>query len=112
MLFNSGFLANQAVLKNLPGDKDLVLVDKLIHHSIAQALLQGKARFKRYDHLNLDQLEELLVKNKGKYETIFVVTESVFSMSSPHPHCRLGTGHAENPNSSCIVNVHPRGKIW
>lgn len=85
MLFNTGFLANQAIIKHLPGKKDLVLADRLIHHSIAQALSQGQARFKRYDHIDLDHLEELLIKHQGKYETVFVVTESVFSMDGDCP---------------------------
>ncbi len=85
MLFNTGFLANQAVMKHLPGKNDLVLADRLIHHSIAQALAQGQARFKRYNHIDLDHLEELLQKNKSKYETLFVVTESVFSMDGDYP---------------------------
>ncbi len=85
MLFNTGFLANQAVVKHLPGKNDLVLADRLIHHSIAQALVQGQARFKRYNHIDLDHLEELLLKHDGKYETLFVVTESVFSMDGDHP---------------------------
>lgn len=85
MLFNAGFLANQAVLKHLPGKNDLVLADKLIHHSMAQALTQGEARFKRYHHLDLDHLEELLDANHRDYETVFVVTESVFSMDGDYP---------------------------
>ena len=85
MLFNTGFLANQAVMKHLPGKNDLVLADRLIHHSIAQALRQGQARFKRYDHIDLDHLEDLLIKHEGKYETLFVVTESVFSMDGDYP---------------------------
>jgi len=85
MLFNTGFLANQAVMKHLPGKDDLVLADRLIHHSIAQALKQGQARFKRYDHIDLDHLEDLLIKHGGKYETLFVVTESVFSMDGDYP---------------------------
>ena len=85
MLFNAGFLANQALLKHLPGKNDLVLADKLIHHSMAQALTQGSARFKRYHHLDLDHLEELLNANYKDYETVFVVTESVFSMDGDYP---------------------------
>ena len=85
MLFNAGFLANQALLKHLPGKNDLVLADKLIHHSMAQALTQGLARFKRYHHLDLDHLEELLNANYKDYETVFVVTESVFSMDGDYP---------------------------
>ena len=78
-------MANQAVLKHLPGKNDLVLADKLIHHSIAQALVQGSARFKRYHHLDLEHLRELLDANFKDYETVFVVTESVFSMDGDYP---------------------------
>ncbi len=85
MLFNAGFLANQALLKHLPCKNDLVLADRLIHHSMAQALTQGLARFKRYHHLDLDHLEELLQANFKNYETVFVVTESVFSMDGDYP---------------------------
>jgi len=85
MLYNSGFSANQALVKNLPGKKDLILVDRLIHHSIAQTLDRGSARFKRYNHLDLCHLEELLSKNINSYDTIFVITESIFSMDGDYP---------------------------
>ena len=85
MLFNTGFLANQAVIKHLPGKNDLVLTDRLIHHSISQTLVQSQAQFRRYNHIDLDHLEKLLFKYNGKYETLFVVTESVFSMDGDYP---------------------------
>ena len=85
LLFNTGFMANQAVLTHLPGPRDLILADRLIHHSIAQVLGKGETRFKRYPHLDLDQLEELLEQNINAYETVFVVTESVFSMDGDYP---------------------------
>jgi 8-amino-7-oxononanoate synthase len=85
LLFNTGFMANQALLSHLPGPRDLILADRLIHHSIAQALGKHDIRFKRYHHLDLDHLEELLHQNFGKYETVFVITESVFSMDGDYP---------------------------
>ncbi len=85
MLFNSGFMANQALVRHLPGPNDLILADRLIHHSIAQALTQSRAAFKRYDHLDLAHLEELLEKKSGRYETVFVITETVFSMDGDYP---------------------------
>ena len=85
MLFNSGFMANQALVKNLPGKNDLILVDKYIHHSIAQALNRGSTKFKRYNHLDLGHLEELLSDNSSRYQTIFVITESIFSMDGDYP---------------------------
>jgi 8-amino-7-oxononanoate synthase len=88
MLFNSGFVANQAILKHLPGKKDFVLADRLIHHSLAQALLRCPAKFKRYSHLDMDELENLLQKNNDNFDTIFVVTESVFSMDGDYPNLK------------------------
>ena len=85
LLFNTGFMANQALLAHLPGPKDLILADRLIHHSIAQTLGKQDTRFKRYHHLDLNHLEELLHENFGNYETVFVVTESVFSMDGDYP---------------------------
>jgi 8-amino-7-oxononanoate synthase len=88
LLFNTGFMANQAVLKHLPGKNDLVLADRLIHHSMAQALTQSSARFRRYPHLDLTGLQRLLETEHSKYETVFVVTESVFSMDGDYPDLR------------------------
>ena len=85
LLYNTGFMANQALLTHLPGPKDLILADRLIHHSIAQTLGKHDTRLKRYHHLNLDHLEELLHENSKNYETVFVVTESVFSMDGDYP---------------------------
>jgi len=88
MLFNSGFVANQSILKHLPGKNDFVLADRLIHHSLAQSLLSCPAKFKRYDHLDLESLEGLLQNNYQNYDTIFVVTESVFSMDGDYPNLK------------------------
>ena len=68
LLFNSGFIANQAILKHLPGPNDLVLTDKFSHHSMIQAILNSKSRFKSFRHLDMSRLEELLEKNKNTYK--------------------------------------------
>ena len=88
LLFNTGFMANQALLSHLPGPNDLILADRLIHHSIAQTLAKQSSRFKRYPHLDLDQLQDLLERHHKEYETLWVVTESVFSMDGDYPDLR------------------------
>ena len=88
MLFNSGYAANQSILKYLPGKKDLILVDRLIHNSLAQALKQCSAKFKRYSHLDMVELENLLQTHYKNYDSIFVVTESVFSMDGDYPNLK------------------------
>ncbi|MFQ5481415.1 MAG: aminotransferase class I/II-fold pyridoxal phosphate-dependent enzyme, partial [Nitrospinaceae bacterium] len=85
LLFNTGFMANQALLKHLPGPRDLVLADRLVHHSMTQALASRGSRFRRYRHLDLGHLEELLDRHHRHHETLFVVTESVYSMDGDYP---------------------------
>ncbi len=86
LLWTSGYAANTGVLGVLPARGDLVLADRLIHHSMIAGLLRSGARLQRYRHLDLDQLEEMLTGAAGR--TVFVVTESVFSMDGDYPDMR------------------------
>lgn len=84
LLWSSGFAANAAILGTLPQKGDLVLADRLIHHSMVAGLLRSGARLKRYPHLDLDALEKELSRAEAG-RTVFVVTESVFSMDGDYP---------------------------
>ncbi len=88
LLFNSGFITNQAVLKHLPGPEDLILADRLVHHSMVQAFVHSQAKFKRYRHIDIDHLEELLYGNFKNFKTVYVITESVFSMDGDYPNLK------------------------
>jgi len=85
LLWSSGYAANSAVLGVLPQRGDLVLADRLVHHSMIAGLLRSGARLQRYEHLHLDQLDALLEKNAPSGRTVFVVTESIFSMDGDYP---------------------------
>lgn len=85
LLWTSGFAANQALLSRLPEKGDLVLADRLIHHSMVSGMLRGGARFLRFPHNDLDALEKLLSRYHQRYSSIFVATESVFSMDGDSP---------------------------
>ena len=78
LFLNCGWMANQAVLQTLPQKGDLVLIDRLDHASILDAVGAGDARFKSYRHNDLSRLETLLAE--AGYNRKFIVTESVFSM--------------------------------
>lgn len=78
LFFSCGWMANQALLQDLPQKGDLVLIDRLDHASILDAVGAGDARFKSYRHNDLGRLEALLAE--PGYTRKFVVTESVFSM--------------------------------
>ena len=80
LFFNSGYHLNVGVLPSLTSKKDLILADKLVHASLIEGLHLSSAKAIRYRHLDYIQLEKILNENHTKYENIFIVSESVFSM--------------------------------
>ncbi|WP_245975168.1 aminotransferase class I/II-fold pyridoxal phosphate-dependent enzyme [Deminuibacter soli] len=77
LLFNSGYDANVGVLSSIPQRGDTILYDALSHASIRDGIRLSLAKSFSFAHNDMVQLEERLQKADG---TIFVVTESVFSM--------------------------------
>ncbi len=86
LLFNTGFQANSSILATLTDRNSLILTDKRSHNSLLQGALLSRARFRRFDHNDLDDLERHLQKAEDEdYNRIFIVTESVFSMDGDRP---------------------------
>jgi len=77
LIFNSGYDANLGLLSCLPQRGDTVLYDHLSHASIRDGVRLSFANSFSFPHNDLQDLEKKLRGAKG---TVFVVTESVFSM--------------------------------
>jgi 8-amino-7-oxononanoate synthase len=85
LLWNSGYAANRALLSTLPQKGDVVLADRYVHNSMLLGTQETQAKLIRYHHLNLNHLEDLLRIYTQPDRTVFVVTESVFSMEGDYP---------------------------
>lgn len=80
LVLSSGYMVNSGALPAMTSKRDLVVADKLVHASIIEALRLLPCKFERYRHNDMNHLESILSSSKGSYESIYIVTESIFSM--------------------------------
>ncbi|MFN3301430.1 MAG: aminotransferase class I/II-fold pyridoxal phosphate-dependent enzyme [Patescibacteria group bacterium] len=92
IIFSSAFAANIGVIHSLikGQSKDsivtedvLVISDELNHRSIIEGIRVAnlpKEQRQIFKHLDYDDLERILVENKGKYKRAIILTDGVFSM--------------------------------
>ncbi|MCK5192428.1 MAG: 8-amino-7-oxononanoate synthase [Desulfobulbaceae bacterium] len=79
LLFGSGYLANCGIIPALVGRQDVLFCDRLNHASIYDGCRLSRARLIRFQHNDLNHLEDLLKSKRGKGEALIVV-ESIYSM--------------------------------
>jgi len=103
LIWNTGHSANQAILSGLPQAGDLVFADRFIHQSMISGLLRSGARLQRYRHRDLDHLASLL-RQADCGRSVFVVTESVFSVDGDAPDLRAMAALKERHGFFWIVD--------
>ena len=117
LIFNSGYDANVGLLSSVPQKGDTILYDYLSHASIRDGIRLSFARSFSFAHNDLNDLEAKLKQATG---TIFIVTESVFSMDGDtcpldalvnladryHAHLIVDEAHATG-----VVGEHGQGLV-
>jgi glycine C-acetyltransferase len=77
--YTSGYVTNLTVVSSLMGRGDYVFSDKLNHASIVDGCIMSGAKFRRFRHNDMAQLENQLSKVPSGVSKL-VVADAVFSM--------------------------------
>lgn len=109
LIYNSGYDANLGLLSSVPQKGDTILYDQLSHASIRDGIRLSFAQSFSFGHNDINDLRKKIQQATG---TIFIVTESVFSMDGDI--CPLNElveiAHAHNAHL-VIDEAHATGVI-
>jgi 8-amino-7-oxononanoate synthase len=78
LIFNSGYLANMALISTVVQPEDTVIFDTCLHASTREGMQSCKCRRLPWRHNDLEHLERRL-KQKQKSGNAFVCVESIYS---------------------------------
>jgi 8-amino-7-oxononanoate synthase len=112
LLFNSGYDANVGFFGAVPQKGDLILYDELCHASIRDGIHLSNAKSYKFKHNDFEDLEKKIVNFNGNdnfngnknTSTIYIVTESVFSMDGDCPNMEELVAVSENHNCYLVVD--------
>lgn len=102
LIFNSGYDANLGFFGSVPQRGEIVLYDELCHASIRDGLLLSNAKAIKFTHNDCEHLQELIERFSGN--TIYIVTETVFSMDGDCPAIEQIVEIAEKNNCYLVVD--------
>ena len=109
LIFNSGYDANVGFFSSVPQRSDVILYDELCHASIRDGIQMSNAKSYKFQHNDFEDLEKLLLKfqpetRNPKPETVYIVTESVFSMDGDCPNLEELTTLCEKLGAYLVVD--------
>jgi 8-amino-7-oxononanoate synthase len=107
LIFNSGYDANVGFFGAVPQKGDLILYDELSHASIRDGIQLSNAKSYKFKHNDFEDLERLLLKlstDSQQPTTIFIVTESVFSMDGDCPNLEELATLSNKYNCNLVVD--------
>jgi 8-amino-7-oxononanoate synthase len=113
-IFNSGYDANVGFFSSVPQKGDLILYDELCHASIRDGIQLSNAKSYKFKHNDFEDLEKKIVNFNGNENdnfngnkntsTIYIVTESVFSMDGDCPNMEELVAISEMHNCYLVVD--------
>lgn len=80
VLLPSGYAACSGALATLPQANDLILSDALNHASLIDGCRLSAATKMIYPHGQIAKVEEWLIRYRGDFDRVWIVTEGVFGM--------------------------------
>ncbi|MFZ4679504.1 MAG: aminotransferase class I/II-fold pyridoxal phosphate-dependent enzyme, partial [Flavobacterium sp.] len=102
LIFNSGYDANIGFFSAVPQRNDIILYDELCHASIRDGIQMSNAKAYKFQHNDLEELEKLITKFQPT--TVYIVTESVFSMDGDSPNLEELTKVSEKYNAYLVID--------
>lgn len=115
LVFNSGYDANIGFFSSLPQKGDVVLYDAYCHASIRDGIKLSQAQYYKFKHNNLEDLRRLMhlrAQSRNPEDTIYVVTESVFSMDGDSPDLVAMVNLCKKYNAFLVVDeAHALGVL-
>jgi 8-amino-7-oxononanoate synthase len=107
LIFNSGYDANVGFFSTVPQKGNLILYDELSHASIRDGIQLSNAKSYKFKHNDFEDLERLIQNQRPKTQdptTIYIVTESVFSMDGDCPNLEELAKISEKYNCNLVVD--------
>lgn len=109
LIYNSGYDANLGLLSSVPQKGDTIFYDQLSHASIRDGIRLSFAKSFSFAHNDMGDLRKKIQQATG---TIFIVTESVFSMDGDIcPLAELVNISQEHNAHLVIDEAHATGVI-
>lgn len=111
IVYSTGFQANQGVIPTITGRNDYILIDNLDHASIIEGCRLSFAKTLKYEHNNMESLEQKLktcVPDKLK----LIIVDGIFSMEGDIANLPEIVKLAEKYNANIMVDdAHTLGVI-
>lgn len=116
LLFNSGYMANLALLSTVPQRGDTILYDQEIHTCVKDGARLSQANFYPFRHNDPEDLKGKLERAAGNK---FVVIESLYSMEGDYSPVNEFICLCEKYDAALIIDeahttgwAGPNGKGW